>query len=218
VKNGIDCSWQLGVNPCLNLSPALNVEPKAVRAFIALRVPDAVLGRLVEVQRELKSLLPPKSTAWTKPDNLHLTLRFLGNVSPTKVPELETRLREALSSFGNLDLICERLGCFPDLRYPRVVWAWVHDANERLQPLHRCLDEAVREFAEKPAEARFVGHITLARPKQIKRPDAEKLARFIEGAVNRSFGGWSANEILVMQSELSPGGSKYHELARVGFG
>jgi 2'-5' RNA ligase len=190
-------------------------DPKAIRAFIAIRVPEVVLARLAEVQREIKSLLPPRSTAWTKPDNMHLTLRFLGNVAPTGIPKLEDRLRATLTGFGDLDLICERLGCFPDLRYPRVVWAWVHDANERLQELHRRIDDAVKDFAEQPAEARFVGHITLARPKQIKRPEADQLAHFVESAVNRNFGGWSANEVLLMRSELSSGGSKYHELAQV---
>ena len=197
---------------------AVSLDATAIRAFIAIRVPEAVLAKLAEVQREIKLLLPPKSTAWTKPDRMHLTLRFLGNVAPTSVPELENRLRTALTGFGKLDLICERLGCFPDLRYPRVVWAWVHGENERLQELHRRVDEAVREFAEKPAEARFVGHITLGRPKQIKRPDAERLARFVEAAVDRSFGCWSANEVLVMRSELSTGGSKYHELAEIRLG
>ena len=149
---------------------------------------------------------------------MHLTLRFLGNIAPASILALNKRLRIALTGFDGLDLICERLGCFPDLRYPRVVWAWVHDANERLQQLHRCIDEAVREFAEKPAETRFVGHITLARPKQIKRPDAGRLAHFVEDAASQHFGSWLAKEVVLMRSELSPGGSKYHELARIELG
>ena len=195
----------------------MKVETEAVRAFIAIRVPEAVLARLTAVQRELKTLLPPNSTAWTRPDNLHLTLRFLGNVAVARIPELRGRLQSALSGFGHLGLICERLGCFPDLRYPRVLWAWVHDANERLEQLHRRVDTAAREFAETPAEARFVGHITLARPKQIKRPDADRLTRFVDAAVNRTFGSWTASEVFLIQSELSPSGSKYHELARIEF-
>jgi 2'-5' RNA ligase len=195
---------------------ALNPESPTIRAFVAIHVPPAVLTHLAEVQRELKALLPRHSTAWTKPENMHLTLRFLGNVATEHVAELQTRLRTKLAGFNELDLICERLGCFPDLRYPRVVWAWVHDANERLQQLHRGIDEAVREFAEKPTEARFVGHITLARPKQIKRPDAERLARFVETAVARKFGEWPVREVLLLRSELSTNGSKYHELARIG--
>lgn len=183
---------------------------------MAISAPTEVLATLAEVQRELKTLLPRHSTAWTKPGNLHLTLRFLGNLSAPAVPELEQRLRAALAGFGAFDLICERLGCFPDLRSPRVVWAWVHDATERLQQLQRRVDAAVREFAGKPAEARFVGHITLARPKQIKRPEAERLAQFLEASVNRRFGNWTTREVWLLRSELSPGGSKYHALARLG--
>ena len=195
---------------------SVSLEPQAIRVFVAIHVLDNVLAQLAKVQHELQAVLPRNSTAWTKPESMHLTLRFLGNVAPTCVPELETQLRAALAGFGKIDLVCERLGCFPDLRYPRVVWAWVHDTNERLRQLHRCVDEAVREFAEKPAEARFVGHVTLARPKQIKRPDADRLARFVEAAVDRSFGGWTATEVVLLRSELSSSGSKYHELARVG--
>jgi RNA 2',3'-cyclic 3'-phosphodiesterase len=192
----------------------LSLESKAVRAFVAIPVPGEVLARLAEVQRELKALLPRHSTAWTKPENMHLTLCFLGDLAPPAIPVLGNQLQAALAGFGELGLICERLGCFPDLRYPRVVWAWVHDANERLQHLQQRIDAAVREFTEKPADARFVGHITLARPKQIKRTDAESLRRFVDGAVSRDFGNWPARDVVLMRSELSPAGSTYSELAR----
>jgi len=199
----------------LTQSKVLSPESQAIRAFVAIDVPPNVLARLMEVQHELRALLPPRSTSWTKPDRMHLTLRFLGNIDPACVPELESELQAALTGFDELELVCERLGCFPDLRFPRVVWAWVHDTTERLQALHHRIDEATRSFAEKPAETRFVGHITLARPKQIKRSDAGRLARLIEGAANRSFGSWRAREIRLLRSELSQEGAKHHELARV---
>lgn len=182
---------------------------------MAIALPAEVRSRLHAAQLELKELLPHHSAAWPQPENLHLTLRFLGNISEAKLPQLQARLSQAVTGFGALDLICERLGCFPDLRYPRVVWAWVHDEKERLQQLRQRINEAVQGFAETPAEERFVGHITLARPKQIKRPDAERLARLVEAAVNRRFGEWPAGEVLLLRSELSASGAKYHELARL---
>jgi 2'-5' RNA ligase len=196
----------------------VTAPPQLIRAFVALPLPPEVLARLTEIQRELRAVLPHLSTAWPKPENLHLTLRFLGNVSVAQLPQLQTQLVQTVTGFGPLDLSCERLGCFPDLRFPRVVWAWVHDANERLQQLQQRINAAVLEFAEKPAEARFVGHITLARPKQIKRADAEQLARFVTAAANRSFGTWRAAEVLLLRSELTPRGSRYHELARLTLG
>lgn len=169
---------------------------------------------LIAVQRELKSVLPRDSTAWTKPESMHLTLRFLGNVESMRIPELAEKLGAALAGFGEFDLVCERLGCFPDLRYPRVVWAWVHDGGERLAQLHRGVDEVVKGFAEQPADERFVGHITLARPKQIKRPDAERLAQFVERAATRRFGDWHVPSVALFRSQLSPMGTSYQELFR----
>jgi RNA 2',3'-cyclic 3'-phosphodiesterase len=200
------------------LSPEPKVETgeaERLRLFIAITVPDEVRAELRKVQGELKTLLPRHPAAWTRPESMHLTLRFLGNVESARVPELSQRLSAVLTGFGELNLICERLGCFPDLRFPRVIWAWVHDIAERLSPLQRRIEEAVSEFAGKPAEAGFVGHVTLARPKQIKRPGAERLARFIEGTVNRRFGQWSASDVSLIQSKLSQAGVNYTEVCRV---
>lgn len=193
----------------------MSQESKVIRTFVAIELPEQIRVRLCSIQTALRELLPHSSIAWTNPANWHLTLRFLGNVATVAVPELEQRLRSALAGFGALDLTCERLGCFPDLRSPRVIWAGVHEAKDRLQPLHQRINEAVRAFAEKPAEARFVGHITLGRIKHIKRPDVARLARFVKATVNGRFGAWRASEVMLFRSELSAQGTGYHELARV---
>jgi 2'-5' RNA ligase len=199
----------------------VSLEPKAevgdaahVRLFIAISVPDVVRAALRQAQGELKALLPGGGVAWTRPESLHLTLRFLGNVDSTRMPELSQRFNRALAGFGGLDLICARLGCFPDLRFPRVVWAGVHDAAERLLLLHRKLEEAVRDFAEKPSEACFVGHITLARLKQINRREAGLLARFLERGGKRGFGDWRTDAVILFRNQLSPIGATHEVLRR----
>jgi 2'-5' RNA ligase len=188
-------------------------ESESLRLFVAIRVPDSVKAALGSVQTELAAALPEKSTAWTRPDAMHLTLRFLGRVEDRRVAELMERLQAGLAGFGNLDLLCERLGCFPDVRFPKVVWAGVHDTGDRLQTLRRRVVELAAEFAEKPAEKRFEGHITLARPKSITRRDAARLAQFVEAAVERQFGLWSCSEVELVRSELLPQGSRYTTLA-----
>lgn len=192
----------------------MSLESKASRLFVAITLPDTVRTNLADMQRELKPILPYNSTAWTKPEKIHLTLRFLGNVESMRIPELAEKLGAALAGFGEFDLVCERLGCFPDLRYPRVIWAGVHDDQKRLAQLHRRVDEAVKGFAEVPAEERFVGHITLARSKQIKRPDAERLAQFVERAATRRFGDWRVPSVALLRSQLSPAGTSYEDLFR----
>ncbi len=190
----------------------MSLEPKFSRLFIAIISPEAVRGKLSDLQRELKPVLPANSTNWTKPENMHLTLRFLGNVESERIPDLVAKLDAGLAGFGEFEVVCERLGCFPDMCYPRVVWAGVHDAGGRLAQLHRQVDEMVAGFAERPAEARFVGHITLARPRQIKRAHAERLAQFIDRATTRSFGRWHVPAVVVIRSQLSAAGASYAEL------
>ena len=188
------------------------VPADAMRLFVAIQLPAEVKDALSEVQKELREVLPKKSASWTKPDAMHLTLRFLGNVKVSQLPDLTSRLRSALTGFGSFSLVCERLGCFPDLRFPRVVWAWAHDEKERLPLLHQAVDGAVSQFAEKPAEKRFVGHITLARPKQINKVDARRLADYVEAAVVRKFGAWDCGSVELIRSELSLAGSRYTTL------
>jgi RNA 2',3'-cyclic 3'-phosphodiesterase len=192
----------------------VRLEAKSLRLFVALALPEAVRAKLIELQRKLKRVLPGNSMGWTKPESLHLTLRFLGNVESTRIPELSGKLVTALAGFGEFDLVCERLGCFPDLRHPRVVWAWVHDSEARLAQLHRRVDEAVNGFAGQPAEERFVGHITLARPRQIQRRDAERLSKFIEDAVTCQFGDWRVSSVSLIHSQLLPAGASYAEVCR----
>ncbi len=192
----------------------LSLESNISRLFVAITLPDPIRTTLVDLQRELKPILPSSSTAWTRPENLHLTLRFLGNVASTRIPELSQRLGLALAGFGEFDVGCGRLGCFPDLRFPRVVWASVQDAEMRLIRLQRLVNETVVGFAQTPAEATFVGHITLAQLKPIKRPEAEHLAHFFERAATRHFGDWQVSSIALIRSQPSQAGAGYTEIFR----
>ena len=185
---------------------------KTVRAFVAIQLPESVRAALRDVPSELKSIMPVRSTAWARPENMHLTLRFLGDVDAVKLPALSQGFRESLAGSGPLELCCERLGCFPDLRFPRVVWAWVHAAGEQLPELAKRVNLTVAEFAAHPPEDRFVGHVTLGRPKGIRRAEAGELAEFVQRAVTREFGRWICHEVELISSELSPSGSRYTTL------
>lgn len=190
-------------------------EAQTPRLFVAVTVPEEVKARIIMARDELRGNLPPAAAGWTRPENMHLTLRFLGGVEEARIESLKTSLAQALVGFGTIPLICERLGCFPDLRYPRVVWAWVYDDAERLAQLQRRVAQATDAFTREPAESRFVGHITLARLRQIKRPQAEVIALFVNGAIGRKFGAWTASQVELIRSELSPGGSRYTTLAGI---
>jgi RNA 2',3'-cyclic 3'-phosphodiesterase len=185
------------------------------RLFIAISLPEAVKAKLLRVQDEMKKALPRGCVRWTKPEQFHLTLKFLGLVKADEVEALSNSLSEVCASFPALRLRAERVGFFPDLRYPRVIWAWVHDAKEQLPVLQSAIEQAVGSFSEEKAEKTFTGHITLGRCQGIKRPQAEILSRLALGMTERFFGEWTAEAVELIRSELSPSGSHYTTLAAI---
>lgn len=183
-----------------------------MRAFVTLPIPEFVKEEIEHVQSELRRVLPEKSVRWTKREQFHLTLRFLGNVESGRLPELSGALRVACSGFPGLKLRAERIGCFPDLRFPRVVWVWVYDEAGQLLVLQRRVESAVGNFAESREDKNFTGHVTIGRVNGIKRPQAEVLANHTQALTGRRFGEWMATEVKLMRSELSPSGAVHSVL------
>ena len=113
-----------------------------LRLFISLPVPEAVRVALQQAQQELREGLPPRArnaVRWTNPDQLHLTLRFLGEVDEPRVPSLLNALQSACQPFPRLQLRAERVGFFPERRLPRVVWIGVQDRGGTLARLQQAV-------------------------------------------------------------------------------
>lgn len=112
--------------------------------------------------------------------------------------------------------MAERVGVFPGLRFPRVVWAWVHDDDDRLSALQRRIEAGVAGFSSSgPAGKAFTGHVTLARLHGMKRAQATALAAFAEGAVERRFSAWRVDAVHLMRSELSSHGAVHSVVATI---
>jgi len=178
-------------------------------------VPEGVKAKMEEAQAELRRVLPQCSVRWARRAQLHLTLRFLGDVAPARVEALGEAIRAACRGFGALHLRAERLGFFPDLRYPRVAWVGVCDQAEQLPRLQQTVEAATEGFTTEKKEERFTGHITLARIKGIKRPEAEALGQAALGMADRLFGQWTAYQIELMRSELLPQGARHTTIAAI---
>jgi RNA 2',3'-cyclic 3'-phosphodiesterase len=186
---------------------------EAWRLFVAISLPDAVREEIEKVQREMRRELSGNFMRWTKREQFHLTLKFLGNVPEGRVVELSDVLRGACAPFKALRLRAERIGFFPDMRYPRVAWAWVRDEKELLPRLQQAIEMSVQPFTDERAEKKFTGHVTLARIQGIKRPQAEILSKFALGLAESFFGEWVADKVELIRSELSSGGARYTTVA-----
>ena len=196
----------------MNPEKSAGETPKKVRAFVALKTPaawDAALGKL---QGELKGKVRSKAFKWTKPEQIHITLRFLGHILPDEVKAVMDRTEDLISRHSAFNLRCEGLGCFPSPRRPRVLWAGITGDTDALEALHASVTAATQSFGEPPEDRAFKAHLTLARIQQAERSAIDSLKK----EITRDFAiesEWRVNELILMQSHLSPQGARYEAIA-----
>jgi 2'-5' RNA ligase len=183
------------------------------RLFIAMTIPDAVKGAIQKAQEELRRVIPEKAVRWTRREQFHLTLQFLGNVPACRVAELIGTIRPLCEAFSPLRLRAARIGFFPNARFPRVVWVGMNDLKNRLAVLWTAVQSATQPFTKEAPELEFTGHVTLARVNRLRRDHADDLARSAGRFENTIFGEWTADQIELMRSELLPEGARHNLLA-----
>ena len=189
-----------------------------VRLFVAITLPEKVQSEIEKAQSELRTGVGSKTVRWSRREQLHLTLRFLGNVDGGRVEPLKDALSRACRGFAPLRLRCEGIGFFPNNRAPRVVWAGIDDEQRQLTLLQSAVEAAVGSFSLEKPETRFVGHVTLGRLNRVSRVEAQGLARLAAGMGAKFFGSWTGGEIELIRSELLPQGARYTALAAIALG
>ena len=106
---------------------------------------------------------------------------------------------------------------FPNLRFPRVIWIGLNDAEQKLSKVQQAIAAACRPLLGQELEERFSGHVTLARVKKLARNQSQVLSSLIAGLENLCFGEWRADEIALMRSELGSEGARHTSIANLRF-
>lgn len=189
--------------------------PEQFRMFVSLPVDAAVKEEIRRLQNELRAQLPGDAVRWTRPDNIHLTLKFLGNVAVEQVDALASVLREACAGFEPLALRAENLGFFPPRGLPRVLWVSVRDERDQLAQLQRNVETGIRQKISGIEEERFTGHLTIGRVRNLRHTHARKLSDFARQFNGKVLGDWRAEKLELMRSELAPEGSGYSCLSEI---
>src|ERR1051325_3728762 len=183
----------------------------AYRTFIAIELPRALRTRVAEHIAALRRELPHVRASWTREENLHLTLKFLGNVPVADISKLSLAVETAARENNSFAFAVSGCGAFPEHGTPKVLWIGI---TEGLSELSR-LNEAVEREAERagfPREARqYRPHLTIARLRSSS--GARELARV---HTQKGFASTSVKvaELCVMRSELSSKGARYTALSR----
>ena len=186
-----------------------NVATEKLRLFVAIPMPEAVRNEIIGIQQEMRQLVSRDAVRWTKPEQFHLTLRFLGDVPVERVAALQEAVNAVCAGAPALRLRAQGVGFFPNAQSPRVLWAGVNEDEERLADLQERIEGAVQPFAENPRPEKFAGHVTIGRVKFLKRPEIEKLAAHAKAVQDLLFGEWTAPEIQLIRSDLLPAGASH---------
>jgi RNA 2',3'-cyclic 3'-phosphodiesterase len=187
--------------------------PAFLRLFIALAVPPEVREEIGRAQGLLRRNAPPGAVRWTRPEQFHITLKFLGDVPAEQLDALKKSVAEICAVSRALRLSARGIGFFPSERKPRVIWAGTSDANGQLSELHWRLDEALRCLAPAERPEKFTGHITLGRFKPGHHAAIPKLLELAADLRARHFGDWQALELEIVRSELTVVGAEHAAVA-----
>jgi 2'-5' RNA ligase len=182
-----------------------------MRCFIAICLPDMLKRGLAELQDTLKA--PGMQVGWARPDGIHLTLKFLGEVEEKDVPRLSGALSRAVDGVAPFIATLRGVGCFPGVSTPRVIWVGVEEPEGILQRLQQQIEKSFEDMGF-PAENRsFKPHVTLGR---VRSPiHRETLIRQVEKNKDLDLGSFEVREVRVMQSILKPEGAVHVTLASV---
>ena len=188
------------------------------RLFIALDLTVEVRAAIADVQDDLRRRLPPKAVRWTKPDGIHLTLKFLGDTPADRVEAIAQAMAAAAAAGGFVpfNFTVAGFGCFPNARRASVLWVGVPQPPKALAGLQRASDLQLTRLGYEKEKRAFSPHLTIGRvDKSISGADREKLADVIAQTEVGVLGTVSVAEMILFQSDLRPGGAVYTALARI---
>jgi 2'-5' RNA ligase len=183
-----------------------------MRVFVAINPTAAVRARLGEAVRELREAGFP--IRWVPTENVHLTLKFLGEVPEKQLPELFSAVERAVSGIGTFEMHLGGFGAFPSLRRPSVVWTGV-ELGPTLAGLQRQVEDALAELGFPREERSFHPHLTLGRAR--KRAAVAEF-RGLDELIQRLeySGSFHVETVDVMRSRLMPAGAIYDVIRAAG--
>jgi RNA 2',3'-cyclic 3'-phosphodiesterase len=190
---------------------------KTLRTFIAIELDQELKATLADIQTRLRSVVSPRAVRWVGSEGIHLTLKFLGDTPLDKVEQVKLALAQAAEEIPAFTVTVGRVGCFPDVRRPRVVWVGVQEPSGSLARLWRAVESHVAPLGYPTEKRPFSPHLTLGR-----------VQRYISGAELRGIGQavaelaagmtgaqdeMAVSAVAYIKSDLRPTGAIYTTLA-----
>jgi len=183
-----------------------------IRTFICIELSPEMRRKLGEMIGQLSHATPQRSVRWDRADKIHLTLKFLGDTPQGDVPRISEALANATRDIKKFSFTLDGLGCFPNLKQPRVVWVGVKDSAALIE-MQNMIEKHVVPLGFPKEERAFSPHLTLGRVRrEASRAEAASVGEAVRVRANQSFGIKSVSRVILMKSDLQRGGSIYTPL------
>jgi 2'-5' RNA ligase len=177
-----------------------------MRAFIAIELPTTIQDILYRTCLELGGRIASRAAVrWVKPENIHLTLRFLGEIQPDLITQIGRAIDQKVIHLPVFDLELGELGSFPNSRNPRIIWVGIGGDTGPLNQLHASIEQELVRFGWEPDGRRFHPHLTIGRVKN-RRVVAEANLPYRQKVKSLSF---SVKAVSLIESVLKPEGASY---------
>ena len=185
------------------------------RVFCAIELPGAARDCVLNHIARLKEAVPDAKASWSRDENLHLTLKFLGEIPRSSVQDISAAASRAVVGGGAFSLRLEQTGSFPRGAQPRVLWVGINDGSGKLSELHARLEDESAKVGFEREDRPFHPHLTIAR---LRQPRHARTLAAVHKELEFEPLEVAVSELFVIRSELSSEGSKYSIISRHALG
>lgn len=192
-----------------------------LRVFVALPLSDALHAGLARVQQDLRRACPEGSVRWVRPEGIHLTLFFIGEVLPERIDPIREALAVVARHAAPFAAAVRGVGVFPNPQRARVIWVGLEEPTGRLALLHLAVNEALAQVGFEPEERDFSPHLTLGRVgRNVGREEPRRIGEAVVrvAAQGCDLGAESLATLVLFRSVLKPEGAVYTPLATFALG
>jgi len=188
---------------------------RTIRTFVAVELNPAIRARAAELIAALRAA--PADVKWVEVENLHLTLRFLGDVPMDEIPDVCRAVANAAARVEPFDLEVRGAGAFPNAARPRTIWLGARQGAEAMVALHREVEGALGKLGFRKEHRRFQPHLTIGRVRH-GGPAMADLGNLVWRHADFNAGLLGVHESVVFSSQLQPTGPIYAALGRAPLG
>jgi 2'-5' RNA ligase len=187
-----------------------------LRTFIAIELSDDLRSQLRDQMDRIQADLGLETIRWVRPTSIHLTLKFLGEVSPEKIDSITNQMEQVAAEHDPFIFRAESFGCFPSIRKPRVLWVGVAESSGMLSSIQRDLERRLAQLGFKRERRPFHPHLTLGRlHRRIKQSEVQSTGSALEDFQVGVLGDYEVKDLCLFKSDLRPTGAVYTCLKRI---